>query len=129
MVVPTGSDVTLNCSAPCPLCHIQWWEWVSSPINVPLLISDRELVAPVSNYARYSIVQSGNSSFNLLIHSVQLSDAGTFTCFDPAVDPCGIGNVGTSFELIVVGEQSYNLKYNIIILLFIIIFAITHNKC
>ena len=83
-----GQEAIFECSGPSGSnMRIQWWEWTSQPNKQPQLISDQDLLVRHPNVNKYDIQQPDNDTYNLIIHNVQLSDVGTYTCLDAALGP------------------------------------------
>ena len=80
-LVKKSGRARLNCSRISGSDHrIQWW--VSINNTSPTLISDGDILLDHFNQSRYEIEQLDEDTFSLVIEDVQISDAGTYICYD-----------------------------------------------
>jgi hypothetical protein len=99
-----GGTVTLTCEAsiPTPFSRVQWFEFNTIPDNAQMISDTENLLPSHPNYARYELVLTSPTTFNLRIHSVMPQDGGSYICRDAQSTPdVGQGQA----ELVVLGTE------------------------
>ena len=100
-LVKKSGRALLNCSRISGSDHrIQWW--VSINNTSPSLISDGDVLLDHFNLSRYKIEQPDEDAFNLVIEDVQISDAGTYICYD--------GTMGGSPRMVTNQKDGFKLR-------------------
>ena len=121
-LVKKADKAQLNCSRISGSDHrIQWWMSINN--TSPSLISDGDILLDHFNQSRYKIEQPDKNTFNLVVEDVQISDAGTYICYDGTMggSPRMVTNQKDGFKLRdTVGEAKAEL---------IVIGIIIFNEC
>ena len=107
LAVLSGTTATLTCEASTDVgVRIMWLEYAFDPAT-PRLISDGIAVTPGHpEAARYSILQTRPTQFDLVISPTVLADGGRYICMD-AQD--GLPNVYRgNAELVIIGRPNHS---------------------